>query len=105
MFTQLCQRIRALTLQAEEFIDNRDIEQCLKLLVERQNLLDQLKEKFLSARHDPDISMAFTSLLEWVQQQDVINNAKVVQLRKKSKQESITQVKIKKALHHYKNVT
>jgi len=105
MFTQLCQRIRLLTLQAEELVNNKEIEQCLALLVERQSLLEQLKAQYLSVGHDPELSTTFTSLLRWIQQQDALNNAKVVQLRQESKQESVAQVKIKKALHHYKNVT
>lgn len=105
MFIQLCQRIRASTLQAEALVDNKKIEQCLALLVERQSLLEQLKEQFLSADHDPELSATFTALLHWIQDQDTVNNAKVVQFREQSKQESVAQVKVKKALHHYKNVT
>ena len=105
MFNQLCQRIRDLTLQAAEFVGNKEIEQSLALLVERQRLLEQLKVQFLSTGDDPDISTNFTSLLLWIQQQDAISSAQVVQFREQSKQETVTQVKIKKALHHYKNVT
>ncbi len=105
MFIQLCQRIRALTLQAEALVDNNQIEQCLALLVERQSLLEQLKEQFLSADHDPELSTTFTALLHWIQEQDAVSNARVVKFREQSKQESVAQVKVKKALHHYKNVT
>lgn len=105
MLTQLCQRIRALTLQAEELVGNKQIEQCLALLVERQNLLIQLKHQFLSSESDPNLSATFTALLRWVQQQDAINIAKVMALRDQSLQDSVTQIKIKKALHHYKNIT
>lgn len=105
MFTQLSQRIRKLTLQAETSVERKEIELCLALLVERQNLLEQFKAQFLAKKHDPELSKAFTSLLQWIQQQDVINNAKVVKYREASKQKSVTQAKTKKALHHYKNVT
>lgn len=105
MFEQLSQRIRALTIQADTFVENKEIEQCLSLLIERQSLLEQLKSEFISSKSDQRISSAFTSLLLWIQQQDQISSAKVVEYRKQSKQASVTQVKIKKALHHYKNVT
>ncbi len=105
MFTLLSQRIRALTQQAEQLVDNKEIEQCLALLVERQRLLEELKQHLLSTEHDPELSTDFTSLLLWLQQQDAINSAKVVQFREQSKQKSVAQVKIKKALNHYKNVT
>lgn len=105
MFIQLSERIRQLTLQASELIDNNEIEQGLALLIERQTLLEQLKVKFLSTVNDPEISKVFTALLHWVQQQDEVSNAKVIQLREQSKQKTVTQVKIKKALHQYKNIT
>lgn len=105
MFTLLCQRIRELTLQAAELVDNNQIQQCLAILVERQSLLEQLKHQFLSSGVNPDVSNSFTSLLHWLQQQDAINEAKVIKLRDQSKQTGIAQAKIKKALHQYKNLT
>ena len=47
MFEQLSQRIRALTIQADTFVENKEIEQCLSLLIERQSLLEQLKSEFI----------------------------------------------------------
>ena len=105
MFTQLSQRIRALTLQAESCVDRKEIETCLAFLVERQTLLEECKGQFLSKDHDPELSQDFTALLLWIQQQDAIYSAKVVKFREASIQESVTQAKTKKALHHYKNVT
>lgn len=105
MFTQLSQRIEALTLQIEILVDQKEIEQCLALLVERHTLLIELKATFDATKNNPELSKAFTSLLKWVQQEDAIYSAKVLDYRKQSKQESIDQVKTKKALRHYKNVT
>ena len=105
MFIDFCQRIRTLTIQSDEFIDNNEIELCLALLVERQYLLEQLKNLVSGDRINNEQLSAFTSLLVWIQQQDIISNLKVVQLKEQSKQASTTQVKIKKALNYYKNVT
>ena len=62
MFSQLCQRIRLLTIQADELVDHKEIEQCLKLLGERQTLLDQLKLQFLASEGNADLSSRFTAL-------------------------------------------
>jgi len=105
MFIDFYQRIRTLTIQSDEFIDNNEIELCLALLVERQYLLEQLKNLVSGDPTNNEQLSAFTSLLVWIQQQDIISNLKVVQLKEQSKQASTTQVKIKKALHHYKNIT
>jgi hypothetical protein len=86
-------------------VSDNNIEHSLQLLIERQNLLEQLKEQFLSSDRSSGLSTDFTDLLIWIQQQDTIDSAKVMQLRDKSKQKSVDQAKIKKALHHYKNLT
>ena len=104
MFTERCERIRELTIQAAELVEHKDIQQCLALLVERQTLLEQLQHQVLSLNGNSDIFNTYTALLLWVQQQDTINKAKVLDLRAQSKVKSSEQVKINKALYHYKNL-
>ncbi|MBU2869974.1 hypothetical protein [Colwellia sp. E2M01] len=103
MFNQLAENIKALTLQANRFVDDHNIEQCLTTLKDRQHLLEQYKIQLLTNKPTPECSQAFTSLLLWVQQEDAISSAKVVRYKEQSKQASVNQVKIKKALNHYKN--
>jgi len=107
VFSQLSEKIRLLTLKAAELVVSEQIEHCLSVLVERQALLEELKKTYLESsqfNHD-DLSLEFTELLHWVQQQDAPNIQKIAQLRDISKKDSIKQVKAKKAIHHYKNLT
>lgn len=105
MFNQLCQDIRDLTLQAAELQSNKEIEDGLALLVKRQTLLEQLQALFISAEDNSKLYTPYTSLLLWVQKQDAINSAKIIEFREQSKHKSVHQAQIKKALNHYKNLT
>lgn len=103
MLTQLCQNIRDLTTEAAELVANNQIELCLAILIKRQGLLDELAQchQFSPDENRENNSM-FIELIHWIQQEDAINSEKVVELRTQTKKSSITQVKINKALHHYK---
>lgn len=107
MFNELSDEIRVLTLKAAELVASEQIEQCLSILVKRQALLEKLDRIYQdSSQYDRShYSSAFTELILWVQQQDAPNSSKVMQLREQSKKDSVTQIKTKKALHHYKNLT
>jgi hypothetical protein len=106
IFNQLCQRIRALTLESVDFIQDDKIEQCHQLLVTRQTLLDELKIKYVTSPEKNQIyTPVFVELLNWIQVQDAVNYTNVIKLRKENKQASVMQVKVNKAIHQYKNVT
>jgi hypothetical protein len=103
MLAQLCQNIRDLTAQAAALVEDNQIELCLSILIQRQNLLDELAQyQQFSPDKNPENTSIFIELIKWVQQEDAINSKKVVCLRAQNKQKSVTQVKINKALHHYK---
>lgn len=103
---QLCQSIRSLTLQAAELVAQNEIEQCHKVLVKRQALLDQLMSQYQGLKvPDNKLKQTFIDLITWIQEQDAINNAKVSSLKERNQEDSMAQVKINKALHHYKNIT
>ena len=104
-FKELSQQIRDLTLQIKSLVDRQEIKHCLDVLIERQNLLEQLQEIFISTEKTPEYSTEFTSLLRWIQQEDAVNSAKTLQLREQSKEASVNQAKTKKALNYYKGVT
>jgi len=113
MYNQLCQSIRELTLQVETLVNKNEIDHCHNVLVERQKLLELLmcKYKSFNNKNDnesynerEDFKNTFIELIYWLQQQDLVNQTKVVKLKDLNKENSITQRKINKALHQYKNV-
>jgi len=104
-FKELSQQIRDLTLQIKRLVHKQEIKQCLQVLIERQSLLEQLKKSSVSATKPSENSTEFTSLLRWIQQQDVTSSTKILQLREQSKEASVNQAKTKKALNYYKGVT
>jgi len=116
MYSQLCQRIRELTLQFETLVNKNEIEQYHNVLVERQKLLESLMRKYQCFNDDNNKSdnesynereyfkNTFVELIYWLQQQDLVNQDKVVKLKELNKKNSITQRKINKALQQYKNI-
>lgn len=105
MYSPLCQNIRELTLQAETLINKDEIEHCHNVLVERQCLLDKLMCQYQSSQDNQEFTLTFIELIRWIQQQDLVNQAKIAKLKEKNKENSVAQLKINKALHHYKNIT
>ena len=105
IFNQLCQRIRDITLEVDAFIQDDNIEQCYHLLVTRQTLLDELKEKCNSTPEKHlDYAPVFIELIQWIKLQDAVNQAQVIKLKKQNKQASVKQAKVNKAIHQYKNI-
>jgi len=103
MLAQLCQNIRDLTVQAAELVADNQIELCLSILIKRQALLEELAQHQQSSPdNNQENSSLFIELIQWIQQEDAINSEKVIGLRAQNKTKSVTQVKINKALHHYK---
>lgn len=107
MFTQLSKNIRLLTLKAAELVASEQVEQCLDVLVERQALLEKLEQTYQASSPNSldEPSSAFVDLILWIQQQDAPNTAKIMQLKKQNQKDVVKQIKTKKALHHYKNLT
>lgn len=105
MYIQLSQQISTLTLQAAELVKEDKIQQCHELLVKRQALLEELMAQY-QALPEPDLvfKKTFVDLINWLQGQDAVNNSNVIKLRELSKQTSVKQNKINKALHHYKSI-
>lgn len=104
MFSQLCEDIRQLTLQAAELVSKNEIEQCQSVLVKRQVLLDELIHQYQASLNNEAFKLILVELIRWVQQQDAVNSAKVIKLKEDNKDSSVAQLKISKALHHYKNI-
>ncbi|MEY8214836.1 MAG: hypothetical protein RPR97_10205 [Colwellia sp.] len=106
IFNQLCQRIRDLTLDSADLVQDANIEQCHHLLVTRQTLLDELKIKYITSPENNQMyTPVFVELLQWIQVQDAVNYTKVIKLRNENTQATVKQVKVNKAIHQYKNVT
>lgn len=107
MFSFLCEKVRVLTLKITDLVADKQIEQCLNALEERQVLLEKLAQVYQEAtQEDPEeISATFTDLIKWIQAQDAINSHKVIELREQSKKDSISQIKAKKAILHYNKLT
>lgn len=104
-FTELCKKIKELTLVNVSLIQN-DIEACHQALISRQLLLDQLKGIYLtSPEKHQEYFPVFFELLNWIQEQDGIDLNTVVGLRAQNKNNSLKQVKVNKALQHYKKIT
>tara|TARA_B110000881_G_scaffold61452_1_gene52942 strand:+ start:2538 stop:2858 length:321 start_codon:yes stop_codon:yes gene_type:complete len=106
MFIPLCENIRTLTVQAAELVADNQIELCLSILIKRQALLDELALQYQSSpdKNTADTHM-FIELIRWIQQEDSINNAKIITLRSQSHENSMNQAKVSRALNHYKNIT
>lgn len=107
MFVLLSDKIRALTLKAADLVIEKQIEQCLSVLVERQTLLEKFAKLYQESSADKhaNFTAIFTELITWVQQQDASNSSKILELREQSRKNCINQVKTKKAISHYKKFT
>ncbi len=106
MHTDLFQQIRYLTQQAITFLDEDKAEQCNFALVKRQSLLEELKskhDKYLGINEE--LSEKFVALLKWIQQQDTPAIINATDKKNQTIKNSLTQIKTKKALQQYKNVT
>lgn len=99
------QQIKALTLQAVVLIDDDNIQQCHAVLDKRQTLLEELMAQYqILSVPDSVFKQKFIELIAWIKEHDSVNSARVMKLRELSKQSSVKQNKINKALHHYKSI-
>lgn len=105
MYIQLSQQIRDLTIQAAGFVNENKIEKCLEILIKRQTLLENLIQEYKSATEiDQAFKQCVIELITWIQEQDLVNNNKVITLRELSKENTVKQRKTTKAIQHYKNI-
>lgn len=105
MLSSLFENIKALTLKANESVEENNIEQCNITLVKRQNLLEKLSEQVsLLSENDPSLNNKFIELILWIQEQDKPNIVNLQAKKQENIQKSIKQVKSKKAMQQYKTV-
>lgn len=103
-FTELCQKIRELTLANDNLLNN-DIEECHHALKSRQLLLDKLKIMYLvSPEKHQEYTPVFVQLLNWIQEQDSVGLDRALFLRTQNKSNSLKQIKVNKALNQYKKI-
>lgn len=101
----LFEKIRSLTLEANESVKENKIEQCNHILVKRQNLLENLFEQVsLSSEKTSLLNDQLIELLTWIQEQDKPNIVSLIAKKSENTEKSIKQVHANKAIKHYKNI-
>ena len=104
MSESLLKQVKALTHKANKFIEQTDIEQCQRVLVERQKLLEQLVEQSNTHSKTDTLPKQVIELFEWIQQQDQASIVHLQTLQQENTNEIRKQLQTKKGIAHYKNV-